>query len=280
MIIREALAWAKTLLSATSADSPILSADVLLAHVVGCKRVDLYTRSETVLDAVQQARFRDLICRRAALEPVAYLTGVKEFRGLDLSVGPDVLIPRPETEELVDLALSLICERDPFRFLDVGTGSGAIAVAMAVERALATGLAMDLSMSALSFATKNLKRHGVLERVFLLCADMVSALKAGPWFDLVVANPPYLSNTEYGSLDPGVAAYEPYLALVSGVGGCEMPIRTGIEARQLVKRGGSLVMEIGCTQGEVVREALEGLWACVDICPDTSGRGRFVLARA
>jgi len=271
------LGWTTDWLATRGSDSPRLDAEVLLAHVRGCPRIALYTAFEEPVDDAQRARFRDLVKRRGGGEPVAYLVGSREFFSLPFRVSPAVLVPRPETEGLVVRGIDLCRPLERARIADVGTGSGAIAVALAKHLPRATVTAIDLSPEALEIARANVERHGVADRVALLAGDLLEGVE-GP-FDLIVSNPPYVREDEFDGLPADVRLHEPRTALVSGPTGVEVIARLAATAVAKLAPGGWLVVEVGPAD-----EALAALAAVPGLepgptLPDLGGRPRIVQAR-
>jgi len=275
------LTWTTEWLTAKGSDSPRLDAEVLLAHVRGCPRIALYTAfDEPVADGVR-ARFRELVSRRGGGEPVAYLVGSREFFSLPFAVTKDVLIPRPETEGLVVRAIDLFREAAAPRIADVGTGSGAIAVAVAKRLLQATLVATDISAAALAVAADNAARHGVADRVSFVESDLLAAPDlAGPW-DAILSNPPYVREDEFASLPRDVRDHEPRSALVAGPTGVEVVERLARQAVERLAPGGWLLVEIG----PAVAAAAEGVIAAVvglepaPTLKDLAGLPRIVQAR-
>jgi release factor glutamine methyltransferase len=250
-----------------------LDAELLLGHALGLGRVELYTGFERPLSEEELARCRELVARRAKREPVAYILGRWGFRGLDLDVDPRVLVPRPETELLVDRCLALLDGVAGPDVLDVGTGSGAIALALADEHPGARVLAIDSSVRALAVAERNARRLG-LDVGFAL-HDVQQGLPGGP-FDLVVCNPPYVSAAELARLDPEVRDWEPPQALVDE-GQSLAVVRA---ARGALRRGGWLVLE--CHEqkaGELASTLAEHGYTGPLITDDLAGRPRVVEAQ-
>jgi release factor glutamine methyltransferase len=247
------LTWTAARFSERGLASPRLDAEVLLAHVLGTTRVQLYTGFDKPLGDDELARYRELIKRRLGGEPVAYLVGEQEFWSMALHVDAHVLIPRPDSETLVEVGLRHARARPPgLKIADVCTGSGAVALALAKELPDAEVWASDVSPGALAVARRNAARHG-LERVHLVEGDLLAPLRAAAPFDLIVANPPYLPAGDLATLAPEVQR-EPHLALVAGPTGLELadPLITG--ARDLLAPGGRLALEHGFDQGPVLRE--------------------------
>ena len=222
----------------------------------------------------------DLLERRRSGEPAAYLVGRREFYGRDFFVDSSTLIPRPETELLVDEALKFFRGREQIRFLDLGTGSGCLAVTLAAERPSWRGTAVDISSEALNVARRNAAAAGVSAAVDFVLADFALPL---PFdcrsFDLVVSNPPYISEKEYAALDIGVRNFEPRSALVPGPEGLEHPRAVEAAARALLKEGGLLLMEHGFLQGEACRALCpDAYWMDMRTGRDLAGKDRFLFA--
>jgi len=249
------LAWTKAHFEAHGVEEPRLSAELLLAKALCCKRIELYTRFEMVPPDAQRAAFRELVQAAARHEPIAYLVGVKEFYSLEFVVSPAVLIPRPETELLVERALSW-CAAHPgerIELLDVGTGSGCIAIAIARRVAALHVVASDISEAALAVAAENARRHGVQDRIRLVQADMLALpAEAIPpdGFDIIVSNPPYIAEPDADSLPDNVRRYEPAAALFAGSDGLSRIRAIARGAGRLLRPGGMMAIEIGASQAE------------------------------
>ena len=252
--IAQALRAATAELAALGLDAPRLSAELLAAKALGLSRLGLIMQAKDFLTGEALAAFRSLMARRAQGEPVAYLLGEKEFYALRFRVTPDVLIPRPETELIVEEALRLFAADAPLRFADFGTGSGALAVSLAHVFPNARGLAVDLSPQALAVARGNARLHGVEDRLEFLCADFTRVAMPAASLDLVVANPPYVSEAEYAGLSVEVRSFEPGLALVSPDAGLAHIFGLAPVAAQALKVGGTLLCEFGASQGRAVLE--------------------------
>lgn len=250
------LDWTTKYLTDKGSEFPRLDAEVLLAHAVGCQRIQLYTRYEE--DAPEQVRtsFKESIRKRVEGCPVAYLVGKKEFYSLEFQVSPAVLIPRPDTEILVIECLRLAKGLTEPRILDVGTGSGAIAVAVAKNLPKAKVWAVDISKDALELAQGNAKKHGVANRIQLLHSDLLAALPADASFDLILSNPPYIPTDALPMLPPGVRDFEPRLALDGGPGGYRVISKLIDQARAHLAPGGHMLIEIGVAQEQPVREII------------------------
>lgn len=254
-------------------------AEVLLAHALGLERIQLYLRFDQPMAIGELACFREMVKRRAAREPVQYITGRQEFWSLELEVTPATLIPRPETEILVEKALELIQGR-PLRILDIGTGSGAIALALAHDAPQVTIVATDRSPDALRVAQRNARRHGLESRVQFAAMDLFEAIRPNRSpFDLVVSNPPYIGDRELRDLPPEVGRYEPPGALHGGGPlGIDLPARILDQAPSILQCGGHLLMEIGQGQAEILTRRASGQSGVVrcGLIRDYSGMDRVL----
>lgn len=275
-VLRGAEEW----LQRRGVEAPKRSAELLLGKVLGLGRLQLYLAHDRPLDEPERAAMRGLLVRRGHGEPVAYLLGSWSFRGHELAVSPAVLIPRPETEELVSLAL----ERTPqgARVIDLGTGSGAIAIALALERPDLRVSAVELSKNALALAQANAARHGVADRIVFYLGSWWEPVPAGECFDLVVSNPPYIDPSAPAGLAADVKAHEPPLALFSTVGdaaSCYRAIVQPIAARLVA--GGWLMVETGGGATALTRAVFEQNDALesVVVRQDFAGLERYVEAQ-
>ena len=257
-----------------------LDAETLMMHVLGRNKAYLYAHPEVELACGELNRYQEALQRRAAGEPLQYITGHQEFWGLDLLVTPAVLVPRRETEHAVEAALELLREIKSPRVIDVGTGSGCIALALASELPGASLDAVDISNDALEVARKNAKRLNLLDRVAFSQSDLLgSYLNGAPAFDMVVSNPPYVGNSEADKLQVEVREHEPHCALFGGgVEGLDIYRRLIPQAARVLKPGGWLVMEIGYTQEQAIRDLLKD-WKDVRCVPDLRGIPRVVIAK-
>jgi release factor glutamine methyltransferase len=242
------LTWTTDYLKRQGSDTPRLDAEVLLATARGCQRIELYTAfNDPVADPIRTA-FRDLVKRRAGGEPVAYLVGHREFYSLTFEVTSDVLIPRPETEDLVLRVLDRCRQwggaQEPLQIADVGTGSGAIAVSVARHVPGSRVTATDISPAALEIARRNAARHQVAERIEFLCGDLLAPIPPQTQFALIASNPPYVSRSEWDSLKADIRDHEPYQALVGGETGTEVIARLIPQAADHLCPGGWLLLEI------------------------------------
>jgi release factor glutamine methyltransferase len=261
-------------LAATS-KHPRHDAELLLEHVLGCDATALLTHPERILSTAEAEQFDRLVERRLASEPMQYLTVEQEFFGLRFEVSPAVLIPRPETEHLVEAVLERFEREEAVHIVDVGTGSGAIAVALAHALPHSRVTAVDLYPVALEVAGRNARRHGVIDRLTLLLSDLLAGVDTAN-FDAVVANPPYIASGEV--LEPQVANYEPHSALYAGPTGLEIYERLIPQAARVLKPGGWLMLEIGYGQSAAVRNLMDG-WAGVTLVSDLQGIPRVVLGQ-
>ncbi|HWP01608.1 MAG TPA: peptide chain release factor N(5)-glutamine methyltransferase [Methylococcus sp.] len=275
--LREAIASAETRLRSCS-ETPRLDAEVLLAHVLRRDRAHLRAWPERPLGQETRQEFQRLVTRRTWGTPVAYLTGEREFWSRTFAVTEDVLIPRPETETLVELALAAIPDRAPCRILELGTGSGAIAITLALERPRAEVWAVELSGAALAVARRNAKRLGA-ERIHWLEGSWFEPLPRSLSFDLILSNPPYVDPTD-PHLAQGDVRFEPRLALVAPGQGLSALRSIAAGARNALRPHGLLMLEHGADQGEKVREILLAM-GYVGICGhrDLSGHPRIATAR-
>lgn len=256
-----------------SSETPRLDAELLLAHTLGRERIDLYTDFDRPLDKIELDGYRDLIARRSRREPIAYILGEWGFRRLTLAVDRRALIPRPETEVVAERALARLAGLEAPRVLDVGTGSGALALALVDEHPGASVLAIDVSPDALALAQENAERTGL--RIELLEHDSRGGLPDGP-YDLVVSNPPYVEPLELGTLMPDVRDYEPHVALV-GDRVSEVVARAALD---VIRPGGRLVLEVGDGQALATAAALAELgYLDIVMTPDLTGRDRVVEGR-
>ncbi|MEM6792654.1 MAG: peptide chain release factor N(5)-glutamine methyltransferase [Acidobacteriota bacterium] len=230
-------------------------AGLILGHVLGLDEARLLARGESPVASAEAARFRQLLTRRLAGEPVAYLFGSKEFYGRDFAVDSRVLIPRPETEHLVEAALAAELPESP-RIADIGTGSGCLAITLAREIETAQVCATDIDIGALEVAKKNVARHGVARRVYLSRGDLTAGLDLGK-FDLLVSNPPYVATGASGSpISPEVVSFEPHLALFARGQGRGF-LRDLMDAARRLRPGVLMLLEIGFDQGDWIEEAAE-----------------------
>jgi release factor glutamine methyltransferase len=296
--VRAALKEAIARLRAAHVPSHTLAAELLLMHALDRDRTWLYTNPESMLDARAAEAYFALVARRAAGEPTQYLTGKQEFWGLEFEVTPAVLIPRPETEHVVEVALERLGARGikidmitgspspQLRVADVGTGSGCLAVALAHELPHAEITATDISAAALQVARRNADRHAVADRIHFVETNLLEALVVSPVtprtspLDLIVSNPPYVACNESASLPREVRDYEPHAALFGGPTGVEIYSRLIEQASAQLRVGGILVLELGYNSADEVRKMfhVQRQWLNVSISNDLAGIPRVLAA--
>jgi release factor glutamine methyltransferase len=277
MQLRETLARAVDQLEANDVGSPRMNAEVLLMFVLNCDRAHLYAHPERELTPEEAARYREALATRSRGVPAQYITGRQEFWGLDFIVNPAVLIPRPETEHVIEAVVPLARETTRPRIIDVGTGSGCIAIALAHELPHADVIAVDLSPEALEVARLNATRLQLESRIRFLQSDLLSAV-AGQQFDFVVSNPPYVGEREADRVQREVRKYEPHIAVFGGEYGLDIIHRLVSQAGPVLVPGGWLIMEIGFTQSREVLEMLQ-TWSEARAIPDLQGIPRVIAAR-
>ncbi len=283
LIMKTFLEWSTDRLTQAGIDSPRIEAEVLLAGALGFCREEIYRRPERILNEDEKSISRDFVDRRAHREPVAHILGYREFWSLDFKITSDVLIPRPETETLIETLLKLQAEVSPGqarRLLDIGTGSGIIAVVAVREIANCLVTATDLSPDALVVARANADAHGVTDKINFVQGDLF----AGPpekLYDFIVSNPPYIETKRLTDLMPDVRDFEPKTALDGGADGLDFYRRIISRASDYLKEGGGLVFEIGETQAEAVSRLLcaEDEYETLKVTQDYSGYDRVVSAR-
>lgn len=279
--ILRVLQWTTGHFKRKGVEQPRANAEVLLAHVLEMERIGLYLHYDKPLGKTELARYRECVRRRTAREPSQYITGKQEFWSLEFEVTPAVLIPRPETEILVERAAALLKNANA-TVLDLGTGSGVIAVALAHECPSLRIVATDRSPEALAVAKRNSMRHGVEERIHFAAMDLFSgfSITACP-FDLIVSNPPYVSDTDFANLPPEIARYEPESALRGeGPEGLGTIRRILEKARNLLKKDGHLFIEIGCGHAGILRKAAAADFGmrCMEFIKDYSDIFRVLHA--
>jgi release factor glutamine methyltransferase len=298
--VRAALKEAIARLRAAHIPSHALAAELLLVHTLGRDRTWLYTHPEAPLEPATAEAYFSLLARRSAGEPTQYIIGKQEFWGLEFEVTPAVLIPRPETEHVMEVSLerlgargARICPRTGapsarLRIADVGTGSGCLGVALAYEFPHAEIFATDISTAALEVASRNAVRHGVADRIHFLETNLLEALSAEslvtpqalPPFDLIVSNPPYVARDEAATLPREVREYEPHTALFGGPAGTEIYEQLIEQARSLLAPGGILVLELGYNSADHVSAiaAVEPDWTSIAVTADLAGIPRVFAA--
>ena len=278
--VNRLLTWTRDFFKKKGIEKPQLESEILLAHAMKIKRIELYTAFETEPTEAQRTIFRDFVKRRGNGEPAAYLTGSKEFYSLLFNVDRNVLIPRPETEDLVLQTLDKL-QTYPESYVpviaDVGTGSGIVAVALAKHLPkhlpLATIIAVDISPEALNIARSNAEMNGVAEPIKFRQSDLLANVPET--LDIVVSNPPYISQSEYNLLPTDIKDFEPKTALLAGTTGTEVIERLIPQATERLRPGGYLLMEVSPMIAESVVKLLSG-WDNVQIFPDSAGRQRII----
>ncbi len=274
MNVTEAIESATKVLDRSQVDDARLESELLLRHTLGIDRVQLYRESGRGLTSSEEGTFWRMVERRISGEPTAYIRGSREFYGLSFYVDDSVLVPRPESEFLVEKALQIAKSRPVEKVVEIGTGSGAIAITLALNLDGAGVYATDISLPALRVARLNCEHHGVLGRVRLLAGDMLEPLRGS--FDIIVANLPYIPLQEVVRL--GLADFEPLVALDGGRCGLEKINRLCSVVENYIEVGGSLLLEVGRGQAKMVAETLEGLFpsATLEVVTDLAGIDRLL----
>ena len=276
MQLRNALRWSLETLERNDVGSPRLNAETLLMFVLGCNRAYLYAHPERELTEDERQRYEEAVAERSRGVPAQYITGHQEFWGLDFFVSPAVLIPRPETEHLVETAIEIVRDLDHPVIIDVGTGSGCIALALENELPNAEVHATDLSPDALEIARANAARLR-LERVCFHITDLLTGFP-DQFADMIVSNPPYVGECEADKVQAQVRKFEPHMAVFGGPEGPELIRKLIAQSAQVLKPKGWLLMEIGYTQSPLLEELLKG-WNDVHFVPDLQGIPRVAVAR-
>ena len=279
MTIAEALKLGADALSREAISSPERESSLLLRHVLNRDAAFMYAHPDHRLNAMESILFKAVIKRRASHEPYQYIVGKQEFFGLEFEVNPNVLIPRPETEVLVENAIEEFRDRDSFRICEVGVGSGCISVSLLISLPHASAIGADISEVALEVAERNAVRHRVLERLELIKSDVFENVGATP-FDLIVSNPPYVPTRDLESLQNEVKDHEPGSALFGGEDGLDVVRRVVTEAPKYMKPKGFILMEIGWDQSDPVNDLFDpSLWSEVRFLSDLQGIPRIVKAQ-
>ena len=281
MTLRQAVCAARDQFAGSPdlAPTAVQDAELLLLHTLALPRTTIYAHPGRLLNAREQEAFSRVVERRLQHEPVQYILGAQEFYGMRLEVSPAVLIPRPETELLVEAVLDRLPQNQDLRLADVGTGSGAIAIAIASHLPRARILAVDLSSAALEIARRNAKAHGVFDRIEFHEGDLLSSLpRSESTLDAILSNPPYIPSGERHSLHPQVREFEPAQALFAGAEGLAVYQRLIPQAQQHLKPGGLLALELGAGQRAALAQLLKP-WKAVQFLDDLQRIPRTVLAR-
>jgi release factor glutamine methyltransferase len=283
--IQKLLNWITEHLTSKGIDSPRLSAELLVSSILKMKRIELYMQFDKLVGKEQLDQLHDLVKRAGQNEPIAYLTGKTEFYSLELEVSRDCLIPRPETELLVQRAIEFLRTRSGRQFVcDLCTGSGCVAIAIARNYPQTHIIATDICDAALNMAARNVEKHQLKERIKLLCGDLFDPIMPQldtNKFDLIVCNPPYVSTAEFEKLGKNIKDYEPKVALFAGADGLDIYRRIIERADVFLKPDAALVLEIGYSQGPAVRELLEqtGCFTKITIEKDFHNNDRIVIAK-
>jgi release factor glutamine methyltransferase len=278
--VKALINWTADFLRQKGIDNPQKEARLLLGHVLGCEPIHVITRYDEEPDEAQKTQYRELIRKRVEGWPVAYLTGVRDFYLLTFEVSSAVLIPRPDTETLVLQAISLLKQKPNAKVLDLGTGSGCIAISLAHQCKGIQVTAVDISPDAADIARRNAMKHSVSDRVNIVVGDLFQALPAGAQFDMIVSNPPYVSRQELAELSPEVRDHEPRQALDGGPDGLAFYRRIADQAGSFLAPGGQLLLEIGYTQDTAVRDLFtQPGWELGPTLKDLAQRPRVVQVR-
>lgn len=278
------LTWTTDFLKKHGSQSPRLDSEVLLAHARDCQRIELYTAFDEEPSDETKTSFREMVKRRSEGTPVAYLVGSKEFYSLPFEVNPDVLIPRPETEHLVvealDRAKELAAARGSeagLRIADVGTGSGIVAITMATRLKTASFTALDISPQALQVCQRNMAKHEIDPvRIRVVESDLLQACDSEERFDLILSNPPYISESEFAELEKTVRDYEPKHALVSGAEGTELIAKLIQQSESHLADDGFLIFEFSPTLADKLAALVGPQWSTPHITKDLAGHARIV----
>ncbi len=279
------LKWATGYFTSHGIDSPRATAEILLAHLLNLKRIDLYLRFDQPLQKNELAGFKALIKRRVNREPVAYIVGTKEFWSLEVAVNPHVLIPRPDTETLVETAMKYLSPADPPQelsglVLELGTGSGAIVLALASERPSYRYIATDISLKATETAQANARHHHLESIIQFVAGNWLEPFSPHrPIFDMIVSNPPYIPSKTIPGLQPEVSRFEPILALDGQIDGLHAIRQILFSAHLLLKPRGVMLLEMGFDQKAGVTDLIQscGFYAHFDFIKDYAGHDRVVI---
>jgi len=279
--VKDVLQWTANYFMKKGIGSARLDAEVLLAHALEMGRLQLYLNSERPLVSRERARFRDFVRRRANREPVALITGVKEFWSIPFRVRPGVLIPRPDTERLVEVVLDEARHKTDARVAEIGVGSGAVSVAVLRERPDVRVIATDIDPVALDTASLNAAASEVRSRLDLVASDLLEPFREGEFFDVICSNPPYIPSDEIGTLEPEILCYEPIHALDGGPDGLDVIRRIVAIVPRYLKAGGAVVLEVGDRQADAVRDIFSRQGGLMDLktFSDLAGKSRVVRGR-
>ncbi|HLX94921.1 MAG TPA: peptide chain release factor N(5)-glutamine methyltransferase [Verrucomicrobiae bacterium] len=282
MTVLEAIQKSTEFLAKKGVESPRLQIELLLAHLLKMPRMKLYLSFERALTPAETDALRELVKRRGQREPLQHITGSISFCGLEMTVNRQALVPRPETELLAEAGWKFLSTLNPqpSTVLDFGTGTGCIAITLAVKCPQAIITATDVSAEALARATENAARHNVATRIEFLQGDGFAAFSAGASFDLIISNPPYIPSAEIATLQPEVRDFDPRAALDGGVDGLDFYRRLAKEAKSFLKPDGKIMLEFGDGQDGTIRKIFEAeKWIVEAVKEDYSHRARILIAR-
>lgn len=278
--VRRILGWTTGYLESKGCETPRLDAEVLLGHCLNMSRVELYLSFERPLSNSERDSYRALVSRRAQREPVSLIIGRREFWSIPICVVPGVLVPRPDSETLVETALSEIPEFEHARILELGVGSGAVSIAIMKEREFASVIGVDINRLAIELSGKNALANKCLGRLTLLMADLMTAFRRGPLFEIILSNPPYIPTDSISCLAPEITRFDPVTALNGGEDGLDCIRKIVSEAPNFLAPGGRLILEIGDGQAEAVKSIIdsEQKYTSVTFHRDLTGTVRVVKA--
>lgn len=282
MTVLEVIQKSAEFLAKREVESARLQAESLLAHVLKLPRMKLYLNFERVLTAPELDAARELVKRRSQREPLQHITGSTSFCGLEIAVNRNVLVPRPETELLAELGWQFLStiNHPPATALDFGTGSGCIAIALAVKCPAARVTAVDVSAEAIVLAKENAERNGVAERIQFAHGDGFAAVSTGQRFDLIISNPPYIATSEIETLQPEVRDFDPHAALDGGADGLDFYRMLAARAGEFLQPDGKMMVEFGDGQADALKKILESqMWIVEGVREDYSQRQRILIAR-
>lgn len=282
MTVLEVIRRSTHFLATRGVEAPRLQVELMLAHLLQMPRLKLYLDFDRMLDEKQLAALREMVKRRGQREPLQHILGTACFCGYDIEVNSHVLVPRPETERLAELAVEWLKKspETPPQVLDLATGSGCLAIAIAKQLPTPNITACDVSNEALEVARRNVKRHGLSERIVLCQGDLFGAVPPGACFDLIVTNPPYIPSQTIPGLQPEVRQFDPRLALDGGADGSGVIRRIAAKGQDFLKSGGALMLEFGDDQGTLAKKLFTTpAWQSVRIEKDFSNRERILIAQ-
>ena len=278
--ISSLLNWTVNYFKSKNIESARLDAEVLLSHILGQERIYLYVHFDEPMEKAELSKFREYVKKRAQHMPVAYIIGEKEFMGLPFKVTPDTLIPRPDTEILVENVLANADKQEAVKIADIGTGSGAIILSLLANLPKAQGKTVDIVAKAVEVAKENAQSLQVADRCEFFVGDLFAPFaESGDKFDIIVSNPPYIPQKDIATLEADVRAYEPVSALTDGGDGLSYYRRLLAEGKRYLKENGFIALEIGIHQAQAVKRiALDNGWRNIKIIKDYAGIDRVVLA--